>query len=53
MAKQLTQDKMVRYAVQLGWLNQMLSQKLLTDTEYRKVRTRLDKDYDISSTYNI
>ena len=40
---------LVRYGIQLAMLNSLLSHKLITEKEYRKVSEQLRGDYGIAS----
>jgi hypothetical protein len=41
--------RLIRYSMQLAMLRQLLAEKLITEREYRDVKTRLMKDYKIQS----
>ena len=47
--KESRKDDLLRYSKQLMWLKQLLSQKLLTKTEYEDALRKLQKDYGIVS----
>lgn len=42
-------DKVLRYSLQLSMLKQLLNRKLITQTEYIKIKNRLMKDYGVIS----
>lgn len=41
--------RLIRYSMQLAMLRQLLSEKLITDKEYRDVKAGLMKDYKVYS----
>lgn len=41
--------KILRYSMQLSMLKQLLSKKLINETEYQVIQKRLMKDYGIVS----
>ena len=41
--------KLLRYSMQLSMLKQLLSKKLINETEYQVIQKRLMKDYGIIS----
>ena len=41
--------KILRYSIQLSMLKQLLSKKLINETEYQVIQKRLMKDYGIVS----
>lgn len=42
-------DKILRYSMQLAMLKQLLDKRLINETEYRKIKSKLMKDYGIVS----
>lgn len=42
-------DKLLRYSMQLSMLKQLLSKKLITESEYQLIQKRLMKDYGVVS----
>ena len=42
-------NKILRYSMQLSMLKQLLSKKLINETEYQVIQKRLMKDYGIVS----
>jgi hypothetical protein len=45
----INKDKMLRYAMQLAMLRQLLSQKQISESEYEKIKKQLMKDYGVVS----
>ena len=41
--------KLLRYSMQLSMLKQLLSKKLINDTEYQLIQKRLMRDYGVVS----
>ena len=48
-----TYKDIMRYSMQLAMLKQLLSKKLISDKEYTIIKTKLMKDYNISSNLNL
>lgn len=44
-----TDDKLIRYSMQLAYLHTLLSEKLISETEYSRIKKKLMKDYGIGS----
>lgn len=42
-------DKILRYSMQLAMLKQLLNKNLINEVEYRKIKSKLMKDYGIIS----
>jgi hypothetical protein len=40
---------LIKYSMQIAMLKQLLSRKLITEEEYRKIKSRLMKDYGVFS----
>ena len=45
--------KIVRYSMQLAFLKQLLSKKMINEVEYKKIEKRLMKDYGVISNLTI
>lgn len=42
-------DKLIRYSMQLAYLYTLLSAKLITESEYSRIKKKLQKDYKVPS----
>ncbi len=42
-------SKVLRYSMQLAMLNQLLRKKMITESEYEKIKRQLMNDYHIVS----
>lgn len=42
-------NELLRYSLQLSMLSMLLSKHLLSDTEYKKIKIKLMKKYNIST----
>lgn len=42
-------SKVLRYSMQLAMLNQLLRKKMITESEYEKIKRKLMSDYHIVS----
>ena len=42
-------DKLIRYSMQLAYLHTLLSAKLITESEYYRIKKKLQKDYKVPS----
>ena len=42
-------DKLIRYSMQLAYLHTLLSAKLITESEYSRIKKKLQKDYNVLS----
>ena len=40
-------DKLIRYSMQLAYLHTLLSAKLITESEYSRIKKKLQKDYKV------
>lgn len=49
----ITNDQLISYSMQLGYLGILLTAKLITQEEYDSFRKRLKKDYGIASDFMI
>ena len=45
----IEKKRLLRYSMQLSMLKQLLSKKLINETEYQVIQKRLMKDYGIVS----
>ena len=42
-------EKLLRYSMQLAYLHTLLSAKLITESEYSRIKKKLLKDYKVPS----
>ena len=42
-------DRLIRYSMQLAYLHTLLSAKLSTESEYSRIKKKLQKDYNVLS----
>ena len=42
-------EKLLRYSMQLAYLHTLLSAKLITESEYSRIKKKLQKDYNVLS----
>lgn len=42
-------DRLIRYSMQLAYLHTLLSEKLITENVYSRIKKRLQKDYNVPS----
>ena len=42
-------EKLLRYSMQLAYLHTLLSAKLITESEYSRIKKKLQKDYKVWS----
>lgn len=42
-------EKLLRYSMQLAYLHTLLSAKLITESEYSRIKKKLQKDYKVTS----
>ena len=42
-------EKLLRYSMQLAYLHTLLSAKLITESEYSRIKKKLQKDYKVQS----
>ncbi len=42
-------DRLIRYSMQLEYLKTLLSEKLITENQYSRIKKKLMKDYGIAS----
>ena len=42
-------NKLIRYSMQLAYLHSLLSAKLITESEYSRIKKTLQKDYKVPS----
>ncbi len=42
-------DRLIRYSMQLAYLHTLLSAKLITESEYSRIKKKLQKDYNVLS----
>ena len=42
-------EKLLRYSMQLAYLHTLLSAKLITESEYSRIKKKLQKDYKVPS----
>ena len=42
-------DRLIRYSMQLAYLHTLLSAKLITESEYSRIKKKLQKDYKVPS----
>ena len=42
-------EKLLRYSMQLAYLHTLLSAKLITESEYSRIKKKLQKDYKVLS----
>ena len=40
-------EKLIRYSMQLAYLHTQLSAKLITESEYSRIKKKLQKDYKV------
>ena len=40
-------EKLLRYSMQLAYLHMLLSAKLITESEYSRIKKKLQKDYKV------
>ena len=45
----IEKKRLLRYSIQLSMLRQLLNKKLISEFEYKKIKKRLMKDYNIVS----
>lgn len=45
----MKESNLIRYSMQLAFLNQLLRKQLITDKEYSLIKNRLMKDYKVVS----
>jgi hypothetical protein len=45
----MNEERLLRYSMQLAMLKQLLSRKLINETEYQLIRKKLMKDYNVIS----
>lgn len=45
----MKEQNLIRYSIQLAFLQQLLERKLITDREYSLIKQRLMKDYRVVS----
>ena len=42
-------DKLIRYSIQLAYLNTLLTSKLISEKEYSLIKKKLQKDYRVTA----
>ena len=42
-------DRLIRYSMQLAYLHTLFSAKLITESEYSRIKKKLQKDYNVLS----
>ena len=42
-------DRLIRYSMQLAYLHTLLCCKLITESEYSRIKKKLQKDYNVPS----
>lgn len=52
-SKSVKSEKMMRYTMQLVFLRHLLSEKLITEEEYKKIGQQLMSDYGVVSNLTV
>ncbi len=49
MKKKKDDDNLMRYSIQLAYLNTLRSEDMISEAEYTKIKRKLQKDYHVES----